>query len=54
VLDIDSAAVRPAPDFGSGADTRFIRGVASMGEKLVVLLDIDRLVTEEEVAASVG
>ena len=51
VLDIDSASVRPAPDFGSGADTRFIRGVASMGEKLVVLLDVDRLVTEEELAA---
>jgi purine-binding chemotaxis protein CheW len=51
VLDIDSASVRPAPDFGSGSDTRFIRGVASMSEKLVVLLDIDRLVTEEEVAA---
>jgi purine-binding chemotaxis protein CheW len=51
VLDIDSASVRPTPDFGSGADTRFIRGVASMGEKLVVLLDIDRLVTEEDVAA---
>ena len=51
VLDIDSASVRPAPDFGSGADTRFIRGVASMGEKLVVLLDVDRLVTEEDVAA---
>jgi purine-binding chemotaxis protein CheW len=51
VLDIDSASVRPAPDFGSRADTRFIRGVASMGEKLVVLLDVDRLVTEEEVAA---
>jgi purine-binding chemotaxis protein CheW len=51
-LDIDAAAVRPAPDFGRGADTRFIRGVASMSEKLVVLLDIDRLVTDEEVAAA--
>lgn len=54
VLNIAPADIRPAPDFGSSCDTRFISGVASIGEKLAVLLDIDKLLTEEEVAATAG
>jgi len=51
VLNIPSSEIRPAPDFGSRADTRFITGMASSGEKLTVLLDVDRLLGEEELAA---
>ena len=54
VLNISSAEIRPAPDFGERVDTRFISGMAGVGEKLVVLLDMDRLLTEEEVAAQSG
>jgi purine-binding chemotaxis protein CheW len=54
VLNIQQSEVRPAPDFGARADTRFISGVASIGDKLAVLVDIDKLLTEEEVAATVG
>jgi purine-binding chemotaxis protein CheW len=52
VLNISASEVRQAPDFGARADTRFISGVASIGDKLAVLVDIDRLLTEEEVAAT--
>lgn len=48
VLHIDRDSVRPAPDLGASADTRFIRGMAGINEKLVVLLDIDRLLGEEQ------
>jgi len=51
VLNIPSSEIRPAPDFGSRADTRFITGMASSGDKLTVLLDVDRLLGEEELAA---
>jgi purine-binding chemotaxis protein CheW len=54
VLNIQQSEVRPAPDFGARSDTRFISGVASIGDKLAVLVDIDKLLTEEEVAATVG
>jgi len=50
VLDIPASEIRPTPDLGSRADTRFISGMAPTNEKLVVLLDIDRLLEEEEIA----
>jgi len=52
VLNIASSDVRPAPDLGARCDTRFISGVVSIGDKLAVLLDIDKLLTEEEVATA--
>ena len=52
VLNIAASDVRPAPDLGARCDTRFISGVVSIGEKLAVLLDIDKLLTDEEVATA--
>ena len=54
VLNIAAADVRPAPDFGARCDTRFISGVVSIGDKLAVLLDINKLLCEEEIAGAAG
>lgn len=43
VLNIPREDIQPTPDFGSEVDARFINGMAKAGEKLVVLLDIDRV-----------
>jgi purine-binding chemotaxis protein CheW len=43
VLDIARAAIQPPPDFGTEVDARFIRGMARAGDKLVILLDIERV-----------
>ena len=51
VLDIPAAEMRTAPDLGSSVDTRFISGMATIGERMTVLLDIDRLLSEDEVIA---
>jgi purine-binding chemotaxis protein CheW len=48
VLNIPQADIQAAPDFGSQVDVRFISGIAKAGEKLVVLLDIDRVLAGEE------
>jgi len=50
VLNIAASDVRPAPDFGLRCDTRFMRGVVSVSDKLAVLLDIDRLLNDDETA----
>ena len=34
---------RQGPDYGAEVDARFIRGMTKAGEKLVVVLDIDRV-----------
>ena len=51
VLEIPAADIRPTPDLGVRADTRFISGMASVGDRLAVLLDIERLLHEDELVA---
>jgi purine-binding chemotaxis protein CheW len=51
VLNVGAGEIRPAPDFGARADTRFISGMAAAGDKVAVLLDIDSLLTEADLAA---
>jgi purine-binding chemotaxis protein CheW len=50
VLNIPQADIQPTPDFGGQVETRFISGLAKAGEKLVVLLDIDKLLIDAELA----
>jgi purine-binding chemotaxis protein CheW len=52
VLTIAPRDVTPAPDFGSQVDARFIDGMARAGDKLVVLLDIERVLGGEEAAVA--
>ena len=51
VLDVPAAEMRVAPDLGARVDTRFIRGMATIGDRMTVLLDIDRLLSEDELVA---
>lgn len=50
VLDIAASEIRPAPDLGAKVDTQFINGMADIGGRLTVLLDIQRLLSEDEIA----
>lgn len=54
VLNIARGDVRPAPDFGARVDTKFISGVASLNDRLAVLLDIQKLLSEDDLAALSG
>ena len=38
-----------APSFGNGMDTSFILGIAKTGKDVKILLDVDRVLTREEV-----
>lgn len=37
---------KPPPDFGSGVETSFVQGLVTVDERMVILLDIDKLVSE--------
>ena len=53
VLNVGPGDLRAAPDFGARADTRFISGMAAVGNKIAVLLDLETLLSDvESVAAS--
>lgn len=40
----DKKNVQEPPEFGSAVDTQFIKGLASVDDKMVILLNIDQLV----------
>lgn len=47
VIDIDPADIKPPPDLGNHGNTEFISGLLTMDETMVMLLDIDRLVSAD-------
>lgn len=51
VVDVKESDVEPTPSFGVNLDTTFILGMAKVGEKVKILLDIDQVLTGSEVAA---
>ena len=51
VLDVKASDVKAKPDFGAAVNTDFINGLATVGENMVMLLDIDKLMSVDEIAA---
>lgn len=50
VVTIADEAIKPAPDFGATVDTRFILGLATMDERMVIAVDIEKMMTSAEMA----
>ncbi len=48
VLEIPGNMIDPSPDFGSKVRTDFIEGMGKLDDRLIVLLDVERLLSEEE------
>ena len=46
VLDIDKKDIQIPPQFGAKVDVSFLNGIGKSGDKLVALLDMDRLLSE--------
>jgi purine-binding chemotaxis protein CheW len=43
VLTLDSEEVQETPDFSSGVSVDFISGMGRLGDKLIIMLDIDKV-----------
>jgi purine-binding chemotaxis protein CheW len=50
VLELDGSQIRPAPEFGAGLDTEYIIGLGTAGERMLILVDIERLMTSSDMA----
>ena len=50
VLNVAPDQLRAAPDFGASVDTQFINGVFQTREHLAVALNLERLLSETELA----
>jgi len=43
VYAVPSDELRPSPDFGGNVNVEFVRGLATVDEKMVIILNIDKL-----------
>jgi purine-binding chemotaxis protein CheW len=49
VLDIPGDNIEPPPSMGESMDTSFILGMGKVGDAVKILLDIDRVLSSDEV-----
>jgi purine-binding chemotaxis protein CheW len=50
VLDINQDQIEPPPSFGPNIRTDFILGMGKVDQKVMTMLDIDRVLSEQEIA----
>lgn len=48
VLDTHASEIRNAPEFGVGVATEYISGLASSNDKMIMLLDVDRMLNDDQ------
>jgi len=48
VVDVDASEIETAPNVGNDETARYIEGVVSRGEELLILVDLNKLLTEDE------
>ena len=48
VVALSAEAIRPAPQFQGQMDAAFVRGIASVGERMLIVVDIEALLSSSE------
>ena len=48
VVSLSKEQLRPPPDFGVAFDSRYLLGLATINEQMIILVDIDELISSEE------
>jgi purine-binding chemotaxis protein CheW len=54
VLDIEAADIEPAPTFGTRIRTDFIAGMGKVKGRFVILLNVDHVLSAEDIHAAMG
>ena len=50
VIQLSSDNLRPAPEFGSVLDTRYILGLGTVEDRMIIVVDIERLMSSQEMS----
>ena len=48
VVSLDAAMIKPAPQFESAIDSRFILGLAQVGERMLIVINMETLLSNSE------
>ena len=52
VIEMDASVIQPAPKIGTKLNTDFIRGMGKRDEQFVIILDIDRVFSTDDIEAA--
>lgn len=50
VIELTPEQIHPTPELGTGIDTQYIIGLGSVDERLIILLDIEKLMSAKDMA----
>ena len=50
VTMLRSDQIRPAPEFAATVDTKYINGLGTLGERMLIVVDIEKLMISSEMA----
>jgi len=50
VLSLTQDQIRPAPEFAVTMSTEYLTGLGSLGDRMLILVDIEKLLSSEEMA----
>jgi purine-binding chemotaxis protein CheW len=51
LIEVSDVAIEPVPTFGTRIRAEFLRGMARVGKKFALILDIDRLLSPDEIVS---
>ncbi len=50
VMQLTAEQIRPAPEFGAAVNTRFITGIGTLDQRMLILVDIEKLMSGSDMA----
>ena len=48
VVALSAEQIKPAPEFGGALDTRYLTGLGTLNDEMLILVDIEKLVSSDE------
>jgi purine-binding chemotaxis protein CheW len=51
VTELGAGQIRPAPDFSGAVDTRYVLGLGTIDDRMLILADVEKLLAGEAAAS---
>ena len=48
VITLNPEQIKPAPEFGSAIDTKYVMGLGTVDDRMLILVDIEKLMTSRD------
>lgn len=48
VITLKAEQIKPAPEFGAGLDTKYLQGLGTVDERMIILADIEKLMSSRD------